>query len=305
MITGLMIGIAAAFVWSITNIVDKYLVDEYAQDGNIGGVLLLSCFFPITLLVLSLMIAGQSVWYLPTEEIYTLLLTGFLLVLWIYFYLKALSEDDASVVMTLLVLAPFFSLIFGQIILKEFLTSVELLAGGLMVLGALTVVYEPNAKKIKWKVFGYAIAASVITALMLSLFKFVALEGGAWESLFWRSVGMVFIGGLIYLFISSYRDSFHIFMRDHFTRGVGLNVTNESLTLTGDTLFAVAILFAPLALVQTTEAYQPIFVFLMILIINRFGVRVVQENIEKKVLIQKGIGFVLVLVGTIILSFVS
>ena len=305
MITGLAIGIAAAFVWSITNLVDKYLVDKYSSDGNVGGVLLLSCFFPVTLLLVSLLVVGGEVINLPVNEVLILLLTGLLMVLWIFFYLKALSEDDASVVMTLLVLAPFFSLIFGQIILNEFLTSAELIAGGLMVLGALTVVYEPKAGKFKWKVLGYAFAASVLTALMLSLFKFVALEGGTWESLFWRSMGMVLVGLMIYLFVQSYRNNFHTFIKHHFTKGFGLNATNESLTLVGDTLFAVAILFAPLALVQTTEAYQPIFVLLMILIINRFGWRIVTENLEKRILLQKAIGFLLVLGGTITLSLLG
>ncbi len=305
MITGLAIGIAAAFVWAITNIVDKYLVDKYADNGNVGGVLLLSCFFPVVLAVFALLAAGGKVLNLPSNEILILLFSGFLLVSWIFFYLKALSEDEASVVMTLLVLAPFFSLIFGQIILNEFLTPTELMAGGLMVAGALTVVYEPKAGKFKWKVFAYAIAASVVTALMLSLFKFVALEGGTWESLFWRSLGMVLVGTAIYLLIKSYRDNFHTFIKHHFRKGVGLNVTNETLTLVGDTLFAIAILFAPLALIQTTEAYQPIFVLLMVLIINRFGWRVVTEHSEKRVLVPKAIGFALVLSGTITLSLIG
>lgn len=304
MVTGLLIGIAAAFVWSITNLVDKYLVDEYAEGGNIGGVLLLSCFFPVVLLILALIVAGGAVISIPVNEILILLTSGFLMVAWIYFYLKALSVDDASVVMTLLVLAPLFSLFFGQLILSELPTAIQLLAGAFMVSGALVVSYEHGTGNFKWLLLGYAVAASVVTGLMHSLFKFAAIDVGAWESLFWRSVGMVFTGLLIYLFIKSYRESFYTFIKDHFSRGVGLNLTNESLTLTGDTLFAVAILFAPLALIQTTEAYQPIFVFIMVLIINRFGVRSITENMERYTLIQKSIGFVLVLIGTIILATV-
>lgn len=304
MFTGLSIGIAAAFVWSITNLVDKYLVDEYSSNGNVGGVLLLSCFFPITLLILAFLVTEGMVLGIPFREVMILLASGFLMVAWIYFYLKALAIDDASVVMTLLVLAPLFSLLFGFLILEEAPTSIQLVAGSLMVSGALVVSYERKTGNFKWLLLGYATAASVVTGLMHSLFKFAAIDAGAWESLFWRSGGMVIMAVLIYFFIQSYRDSFHLFIRKHFSKGVGLNLTNESLTLAGDTLFAIAILFAPLVLVQTTEAYQPIFIFLMVLIINKLGIRSITENIERQTVVQKSIGFVLVLCGTIILAVV-
>ncbi len=305
MFTGFLIGITAAFVWSITNLVDKYLVDKYASAGNIGGVLLLSCFFPLFLLLISALIAPEHIMYVSYMEAIYSMLAGALMVLWIFFYLKALSQDDPSVVMTLLVLAPFFSLFFAQIILGEFLTWWQIAAGGLLVLGALTVVYEPRTHHFKWRLFGYAIAASATTGFMNSLFKFVAIDNGVWESLFWRSSGMVLVGSIIFLFSRRYRHDFYNFMQAHFGQGIGLNFTNETLTLVGDTFFAFAMLFAPLALLQTTEAYQPVFIFIMILVLNHFGFTAVTENIERRTLIQKGTGFGLVLLGTVLLSVVG
>jgi len=301
MLAGVLVGIMAAFVWSISNLVDKYLVDKYAPTGNIGGVLLLSCFFPLTLLILSAFLAFEGIIQVGLAEAGYSMLAGALMVSWLFFYLKALAEDDTSVVMTLLVLAPFFSLLFAQAILGEFLTFWEIVVGTLLVVGALTVVYEPINKIFKWKLLAYAISASIATGLMNTVFKFTAIDIGVWESLFWRSVGMVAIGLLIFLLSRSYRQDFYEFMGKHFKKAVGLNITNESLTLTGDTLFAFAMLLIPLALLQTTEAYQPIFIFLMVFVLNRFGFSVVTENMERSVLIQKGLGFVLVFSGTVLM----
>lgn len=305
MFTGLSIGIVAAFVWAITNLVDKYLVDKYASEGNIGGVLLLSCFFPLSLIFVATFVAPEHIMNVSVFELGILMLSGALMVLWIYFYLKALSVEDSSVVMTLLVLAPFFSLIFAQQILNEMPTNYQLVAGSFLVAGAMTVVYEPKTHHFKWNLLGYAIAAATTTGLMTSLFKFAAVDVGVWESLFWRSSGMILIGSFLFLFIKSFRHDFYTFMRAHFGQAVGLNVTNESLTLIGDTLFAFAMLFAPLALLQTTEAYQPVFIFLMVLVLNHLGFTAVTENMERQVLIQKGAGFALVLSGTILLGVVG
>jgi drug/metabolite transporter (DMT)-like permease len=302
MFTGLSIGIVAAFVWSITNLVDKYLVDKYTTGGNIGGVLLLSCFFPFLLILVIAFVAPEHILNVSLLELGVLMAAGALMVLWIYFYLKALSTDDSSVVMTLLVLSPFFSLIFAQQILHEMPTSFQLIAGIFLVAGALTVVYEPRTHHFKWTLLGYAIAASTTTGLMGSLFKFAVIDVGVWESLFWRSSGMVLIGSCLFLFVRQFRHDFYAFMRAHFGQAVGLNVTNESMTLAGDTLFAFGMLFAPLALLQTTEAYQPVFIFIMVLVLNHFGFTAVSENIERRTLVQKGTGFGLVLTGTVLLA---
>lgn len=302
MLTGFSIGVLAAFFWSLTNIIDKYLVEEYSEENNLGGIFLLSCFFPIILATFAFFYVGNSVFSLATFDQNILLLSGALMVAWIYFYLKALSEDDASVVMTLLVLAPLFSLFFGFIILAELPTGLQLIAGSLMVIGALTISYIPQHKKFKWKLLSYAVGASVVTGLMHSLFKFATIEDDVWLSLFWRSAGMVLSGVLIFLFIKSYRDAFMHFINHHLKAGLALNTTNEGLTLAGDTLFAVAILFAPIALIQTTEAYQPIFIVVMVFILGRLGFRGVKETVDRAELQRRFIGFAFVMCGTIILA---
>ncbi len=299
MTSGLVLGIIAAFFWSLTNIIDKYLVTKYANDGNIGGVLLLSCFFPIILAFLAFVVSKNI--YFAIQETFYLLTSGFLMVAWIYFYLKALVEDDTSVVMTLLVLAPLFSLFFAAFILNEVPTIFEILAGGLIVCGALVVSYAPAERGIKLPLLIYAVGASTVMGLMHTLFKFVTISEDFWNSMFWRSVGMILCGIILFVFVKSYQKAFKEFIKRYLKQGLLLNSTNESLTLLGDTIFAFAILFAPLALVQTTESYQPVFILLLVLILSRLGIKFVEEDFNPKRLPFKVVGILLTLAGSSLL----
>lgn len=301
MFFGIGFGVAAAFFWSISNLVDKYLVDKYADKGNVGGILLLSCFFPFFLMLCALFFS-EGVNDTSLENKLILMLAGMLMVSWIYFYLKALYVDDASTVMTLLVLAPFFSLIFGNVILGEWLTSTQLIGGGLIICGAISVSFKPHEMQFKYTLLLYAIAAAVVTALMSSLFKLVTIEDDFWKSIFWRSLGMILSGFILYISFKNFRSSFHNFVSEHIGKGLSLNTINETLTLVGDSLFAFGILFAPLAIVQTTEAYQPIFIFIMILILTRFGLIHITESFDNTQSQLKLLGILLVLSGSIVLS---
>lgn len=303
MLTGFGIGILAALFWSLTNIVDKYLVSKYSADGNLGGIFLLSCFFPVILVLVAILYADGAVFMISSSDQVTLLLSGLLMVAWIFFYLKALSEDDTSVVMTLLILAPLFSLLFGFLILGELPTPIQLTAGASMVTGALIVSYAPKHKSFKWRLLAYALAASATTGLMHSLFKYATFEDVVWPSLFWRSLGMILSGLFIFLFIKSYREAFIHFIKKHLRAGLALNATSETFTLIGDTLFAIALLYAPIALIQTTEAYQPIFIVILIYILGRFGFAEVKENTDRAELIRRLFGFLFVLGGTFILAW--
>jgi drug/metabolite transporter (DMT)-like permease len=306
MLIGFLYGIAAAFFWSLTNIIDKHLTTRHAKDGNVWGIVILSCFFPAILLPIASNYTDINIPNTNWFDAGILMFSGMLMVGWIYFYLKALTEDDTSIVMTLLVLAPFFSLLFGNLILQELPTSMQLAGGGLLVLGALVVSYEYGESKFNTKLIFYALIASLIMGLMHSLFKFSTLEGDFWQSMFWRSTGMVATGIILCFTIARIRDAFYHFMQHYLRKGLSLNATNESLTLLGDLLFGFAILFAPIALIQTTEAYQPVFVIMASFVLAQlFGVESVREDYSRGALTKKIVGTLFVLAGSAVLVFNS
>ena len=299
MTQGLLLGVAAAFFWSLTNIIDKYLTARHAGDGNVWGLLILSCFFPGFLLPISYYFSNSLT--TNPNSIAILLLSGTLMVTWLYFYLKALTEDDTSVVMTLLVLAPFFSLVFSNLLLGEMLSLTQLIGGGLLILGSLIVSYNHSNNSFNYRLIFYAVAASIVMGLMHTLFKFSTPEDEFWQSLFWRSSGMVITGFVLSLLIPAIWQKFYHFAKHYLRDGLSMNTANESLTLFGDTLFGFAILLAPIALIQTTEAYQPIFILIITFILSQFGFTAIAENYSRQSLVQKGLGITLVVTGSFVL----
>jgi hypothetical protein len=141
---------------------------------------------------------------------------------------------------------------------------------------------------------------------MHSLFKLSTIEGDFWQSMFWRSTGMVMTGIMLCLIVTSIREAFYHFMKNYIRKGLSLNATNESLTLLGDLLFGFAILFAPIALIQTTEAYQPIFIIMASFALAQlFGIESVREDYSRAALTKKIVGTLFVLAGSAVLVFNS
>lgn len=307
MISGLLLGTGAAFVWSLTNIVDKHLTHKHASDGNVWGILILSCLFPAILLPIAYNFSVTEI--MIHSSVTPLFFSGVLMVAWIYFYLKALSEEDTSVVMTLLVLAPVFGLLLGRIFLGEVISVNQLLASFLIIAGALVISYKKSDSSVSftqhYRVLFYAIIASCIIGLMLTFFKGGTSDGDVWYSIFWRSSGMVVTGIFLCMFVPKVQDKFLDLIAEYSRTTIGLNTLNESLTLVGDVLFGFAVLLAPIMIIQTTESYQPFFIIVISFILARLGVTSVEEKYDSKTLLLRLTSILLVCAGSILLLFNS
>lgn len=300
---GILLGIAAAFFWSLTNLVDKYLVETYAQEKGVAGILVLSCLFPIVILIITPFFA-TDIFLLPIKGILFLVLSGILSVVWIYFYLQALRSDDASIVMTLLVLAPLFSLLLGYLVLDEVLTTITIAGGALVISGSILVSFMTGTMSINKSLVFYAVCASITMGCMHVLFKYVALNESFWQSLFWKAAGMLGTGIFLLVAFPQIRRDFKQFIQAHFIKAISLNSTNEILTIIGDSIFAFALLFAPVAIVQTTEGFQPIFIIITILTLTKLGFTRLTTGTGEVVDLSsvRIVGIAIVLLGSIILS---
>lgn len=297
---GFFLGICAAFLWSIVNLIDKYMVERFSKETGVGALIVLSSLFPATLLPIAFLIE-KGVVSLPFFEILILLLAGSLTVVWISLYLLALEDDDASTVMPLFQLTPIAALVTAYLILGELPNAKELLAGGVILIGSLILGFEFASGKFKMKLLLYIGGASIAIALMNTLFKFVAEDTSFWTSIFWYALGITITGIGLFTLHTSYRDQFVSFVKTNAGIGLFLNGVNESLTIFGDIIFAYAVVLTPIALIQTTEAFQPIFVFIIGIILTIFIPKIVHEDFSKKILIQKLCGLFFVCLGTILI----
>jgi len=299
--SGYLIAILATFLWSIVSLIDKILVERFCKDKGVGALVVLSTLFPAVLLPISYVVASGQI-QLPLFDILILVFSGVLTVGWLTLYLHALYEEDVSIVMPLMQLTPVIALVLAFLFLGEWPTTTKLIAGAIIVIGSFVLSIEQTTGSIKKKLLMYVIGASTFIAFTNTLFKFVTTEESFWTSMFWHSLGIFLTGLFIYIFHREYRRNFKEFIKDNLGVGITINTVNESLTITGDVLFAFATLLAPLALIQSMEAYQSIFVFILGIIIAKIAPELLNEDLSRKVVIQKIFGILLVFGGTIWLT---
>ncbi|MFT5036873.1 MAG: drug/metabolite transporter (DMT)-like permease [Candidatus Azotimanducaceae bacterium] len=299
--SGYAIAIIAALLWSFTNLIDKYLIQKYCKDGGIGALVILSALFPIVILPVAVLMSNQTI-ALPLLQIMILMISGVLGVGLLYFYLSALYTDEVSLVMPLFQITPLFALLFGFFVLAEMPTTTQLLFGGIVLFGAFILSIERTTGRIKIQLVLNVVLSSALIALTNTLFKFVAIDFDFWISIFWQALGTFATGIFLLIFHDRWRNEFKCFVTENLGLGVSLNAANEMLTICGDLLFAYAILLAPLALIQTTEAYQPVFVFIFGLLLTFFVPKWVHEDISRGAIIQKALGITIVVIGSALLA---
>jgi len=128
--------------------------------------------------------------------------------------------------------------------------------------------------------------ASFAVAVNGLLFKFVAIDTSFWTASFWEYIG--FMIALIPLFmIRSYRRDFLRVLKVNREFVIGVNGLNEVINIIAKIAMNYATLLAPLTLAWVVNGFQPFFVLVYGLILTIFLPGIIKEEINKKVIIQK------------------
>jgi len=301
--TWFFISLIGPFLYAITNYIDKVLLEKYFKEGGVGTLLIFSA-------LLSALALPILFWFDPTPfdvgliNILVLACVGILNVLVLFFYLKALEDEEVSITVVFYQLVPVFAYGLGYLILGETLTTLQLIAMGVIIFGTSIVSFEidtENRFRLRRKTIFYMLAASFCWALGSVVFKAVALEEQVVRSLFWEHLMLTFIGIGLFVFVRSYRTHFMIAIRGNSRAILSLNVLNESLFMLGNVVFSFAYLLAPIALVLLAESYQPLFALAIGIFLTIFFPLVIAEKIHVKHLWQKGLAIAITGLGTYLL----
>lgn len=298
-----LIALAAPFVWSIVNHADKFLLSKYFKSGGVGGLMIFSTLFS-TFLLPFVYFMDKSVLTIGAQGAGILMLAGALNAIAILLYLHALNDDEASVVVPFMQLIPVFAFIFGYLLIGDTLTAKQIVGGIIILAGTMILSFglgEGRRLHFKWKISILMIFHSILFSLYSTLFKFVSINDGFWSGAFWEALGLICVG-LILLCIRSNREQFLEVFRRNSTAIIGVNVGSELLTILGNWLTAYATLLAPIALVTLVSGYQPVFVFIIGILITLFIPKIAEEKIHRNALLHKGIAIAIMVFGTYFLQ---
>lgn len=300
--TWFFIALIGPFFWSIGYQIDKHLLGKYFDDCSSDVLLMFSAFAGLLVLPF-VFLFERNVFSVSIGEAAFLASSGFLFVLSLFFYLRALQLDDASVVTSLFQLNIFFTYIFGFLFLDEFLSGMQIMGSLILILGVvvMTLDFSESGNFFKKKILYLMIVASFFQSLDSLLFKIVALDTPFWISIFWQYLGFI-IPGIGLLFFVRYRKPFLHILKVQKARILSINVLNEIINVFGKIAFSFASLLAPLAVVWVVSGFEPLFVFAIGIVLTIFFPRVINEDLSKKSLIQKFTAIIIMFVGTFLLT---
>jgi drug/metabolite transporter (DMT)-like permease len=298
MMSWFFIALWAPFLLACANHNDKFLLSRYLKDKSIGAIVVLSSLcsgaaIPIVLLI------QPDVYDVGPVQGSALVATGMLSVFAAVCYLYALDLDEASFVTPFYQTVPIVAYVLGYFILGETITLAQGLGSSVIIVGALALSLEFGRQRIRFKrnVVALMLAASFLSAINGVIFKLIALDKGFWVSLFWGFVGQVMAGLLLLVCVPSYRRDFLGLFKQHKVAAVGLIALSRTLFSVSEAVTLYATLLAPVAIVLVVNSFQPLFVFILGIVLTLLLPRVGKESMDRRKMLQKGVGIGLMLMG--------
>ncbi len=299
-----MSWIALAFLgpvlWAASTHIDKYLVERFFKESGVGALLIFTSL--VGLIGLPFIAAFVDVFAIGAVGIAVTSLSGLLYLTAMYFYLRALQQEEASVIAPLFQTSTLFTYVFAYVVLHETLTGLRLVGGILVMASAAVASYEPGGRRrFKLGIVAMILACTATLAASSVLFKYFAVNDAFWAVTFWNFAGEAVFGAAMLLAPRVRRDFFGMFAR-HPGAVIAINGANELINLGGGLAARYASLLGPVSLVQAIGGTTSFFVFGFGVLLSLFFPRLGREDLSRRSLIQKGAAVVLIVAGVILMD---
>lgn len=288
-------------LWALVNHIDKYIISKYFSGRGVGSLVL---FTSASGLIISffILIFGFNHLSIGVINAIVIAVNGAILVAAFIPYLYALENEEASWTSTLYQLIPVFGYILGLVFLHEQLTSIQIFASLLVIIGAIAISLDFSRKmKLKAKPFWLMVLSSFMIAVNALIFKIVALDSNFWGTAFWEYIGGGIFGLLLFSLLPLYRVQFIATIQKAKTRVLSINLISELLNIGAKLAANFASLLAPLVLVWVVNGLQPLIVFIYGVILTLFLPTLGKEDISKKTVVQKLSAMAVMLLGIYLL----
>lgn len=298
MFVAIIISILAALFYSLTNHIDKFLVNDNNSESNIKTVLIFSTFISGLFAPIWFIISGFDI-SISIISLISIFTSSILSISALYLYFKSLEVSDTSTVVVMFQLIPVFNYILGLILFKENLDFRQIIGSIFIILSTILISINLENKKTSFKVLLLMTLCSFFYSLYYILFD-IGIRNSPYNScIFYLQIGYLLIG-LIFLFIKSFRSTFFKTIKCNGKKFLSLNIINELLNIIGTCLENYANVLIPIALVTVISRVQVIFVFIIGLIGTIFLPKYFKEDISKKTILKKVFCIMLSIVGFII-----
>lgn len=296
----ILLAFCGPVLWAASTHIDKYLVEKYFKDSGVGALLIFTAL--IGLLGLPIIAAFVDVLAIGAAGIAVTSLSGLLYLTAMYFYLRALQQEEASVIAPLFQTSTLFTYAFAYLVLHETLTGTRL-AGGVLVMASVAVAsYEPGRRaRFKLWIVAMILACTATLAASSVIFKLFAVQDAFWAVTFWNFAGEAVFGAAMLCVPRVRRDFLGMFAKSP-GAVVAINAANELINLGGGLAARYASLLGPVSLVQAIGGTTSFFVFAFGVLLSLFFPALGREDISRRSLVQKGIAVVFIVAGVVLMG---
>lgn len=308
----------AEIAWSVGIYIDKFLIskkESAEHEAGIGAMFIFGALFNgvvgfIILLALMCIFGvygGFAYITFSTHYILSALFVGFLSVLWVLPYFYALHFADETTAPPVLQSIPIFGFFLGFFFFGELPDTTHIIASIIVIFGALLLNLEQISLKAKGghvrfntKSLFLMLFASFIVALISFLFKDIAEAENYWGTAFWLNMGALLTGFFTWILITPFGKDFDAFLFSKNWKLIGVNVVNETIEQVAMLAFYGAILLGPsTAVVQSTNAYQPLLLLTIAFILGKNGSKRHAHILTKTELSKRVVGVVCIVLGSV------
>ncbi len=291
----IVVVIIAHILNAINFIVDKLLLSKFVRSPVVYA-------FMIGSLGMAVVVAFPWAWYLPSgAQLAVDAMAGASLILALLFFFKALQIGEASRVPPLVGgLIPIFTFVLSYFFLGERLSSRELIAFLLLLVGSvlITIMKSKSEKKqalIK-KGYFYAVAAGLLFAISFVLTKYAYLEQEFLSAFIWIRFGS-FAVVLFFLLSSDRRQQIKTAFQGASRKVRAVFIGNQILGAAAFLLLNYAISLASVSLINALQGVQYVFLILAMAVLVKVFPRFFTEKITREIVIQKVIAIILIGAG--------
>ncbi|HEX4296371.1 MAG TPA: EamA family transporter [Rhizomicrobium sp.] len=296
--TWIVLAFCGPVLWAASTHIDKYLVERFFKDSGVGALLIFTAL--IGLFGLPFIAAFVDVFAIGATGIAVTSLSGLLYLTAMYFYLRALQQEEATVIAPLFQTSTLFTYAIAYFVLHERLTGTRLLGGLLIIVSAAAISYEPG-HRFKLGIVAPILACTATLAASSVIFKFFAIKDAFWAVTFWSFAGEALFGAVMLAIPRVRRDFLGMFKKSP-GAVIGINAANELINLGGGLAMRYASLLGPVSLVQAIGGTTSFFVFAFGVILSLFFPKLGRENLSRESLVQKGVAVILIVAGVILIG---
>lgn len=316
-----LVAILSYFINAGVYVADKFLLSKKIHSS------ITYAFFVGIWSVFNFLILPLDFWVPSFQELSLDLLAGFLFLITLVFWYKALHQSEATRVVPIVgALIPIFSFLLSYVFLgstlseREFLAFIILVIGGVLIsvkrtrmyifkdilerfrnvfddlLGQVHAQYRPTRRLI----FNSILSAFFFASYYV-LMKFIYSEQPFVGAFVWSRLG-TFLGVLMILFVADWRKNiFHHRKNQKTPVNMGFFLSVRLMAALAFILLNWAISLGNVAIINALQGVQFLFLILLVLIISKKFPKILEEEMGGGVMFQKVMGVILVSLGLYVL----